>query len=210
MKTKILILACLLFAQLGYSQTKGLFTEFSINVAAFPKTNDIDGYFKNKYSDYKTSSIQTGGFGFAIGYNFTDRLSVSLDYGLNGGGENYKLKQFKSLEFLTMGLTSEYRFYKTEKNAFSAKIGVGFEASSFNYNRKEPLANYSYSYGNVFIPIALTWWGKSSLGLSLQYNVVISKGNAMLTGVDYKFDNVPNVSLSSLSFGIRHKIGIKL
>lgn len=209
MKTRILILACILFAQLGYSQTKGLFTEFSINVAAFPKTNDIDGYFKNKYSDYKTSSIQTGGFGYALGYNFNGRFSMSLDCGLNGGGENYKLKQHKSLEFFTVGLTSEYRFFKTEKNALSAKIGVGIETTTFCYNRKDPLANYSYSFNNVYIPISLTWWRKSNLGLSLQYNAVISKGDAMLSGVDYKFDDVPNVSLCSLSFGIRYKLGVK-
>lgn len=211
MKTKILIIACLFFAQLGFSQDKGFFGEFSLNFSALPRTKDMDGYLKNVNTDYKTSSILSEGLGVAIGYNFNEKFSTFLDCGINTGGDfaNLKREQYKKLDNMTIDLAVEYKFYKTEKNAFSAKFGLGYENSTFNYNRKSPVSIFSASCENLFIPIALTWWANKNIGVILQYNAVVFKGDAKIPGVNYKLNNVPNISLNSISIGIRTKFGLK-
>lgn len=209
MRLKIFILL-LVSSSFCYSQKKGFYTELSLNTSLFSKTNDMDKYMKNKFSDYNHSFIVSGGIGAAIGYNITNRFATSIDFSINAGGDfkNLKEKQYKKLEFSTSALSIEYYILRQENNSLSAKIGIGLESSSFFYSRKEPVDIYSFSYNNIFMPIAITWWF-DNIGLILQYNAVVQKGDAKLTGIDYSFDkSIPNVSINSFSIGIRSKISL--
>lgn len=211
MKTRILILTFLIIlSHLCYSQKKGLLTELSLNTSLFSRTKNVDAYMRNMYADYTTSFIVSGGIGAAIGYNFTDKFGAFIDCSMNSGGdyENYGKKQYKKLDSYTTALSMEYNFLKKEKNSFSAKIGIGYDNTTFFYSRKEPIDIVSLSYTNVFVPIALTWWNDISnnnmLGISLQYNAVVAKGNASITGIDYKLNTtIPNISLNNLSVSMR-------
>lgn len=207
MRLKIFIIL-IIYSSLGYSQNKGFFTGLSINTSLFSRTNDIDKYMKIKFTDYNNSFIISGGIGAEIGYSFTERFAVSFDASLNAGGDfkNLNTNQYKRLDFSTTALSIECYLLKQENTSLSAKIGLGYENSTFFYSRKDPVDIYSFSFPNVFLPIALTWWF-NNFGIILQYNAVIQKGNAKLTGIDYSFDkSIPNVSLNSFSIGIRSKL----
>lgn len=193
---------------MGYCQGKKLLAELSVNTLWIGRTHDIDKYLQNQYSDYKTSFIISGGIGAAIGYNFSDKFSTFVDCSINNGGDyrNNSKKQFKRLESYTTALAIEYKFLQKERHSFSVKIGLGYDNTSFFYSRKGSTDIISLSYTNAFMPIAITWWQRSNFGISLQYNAVIARGNAYITGVDYKLDSsIPNVSLSNISLGLRYR-----
>jgi hypothetical protein len=90
--------------------------------------------------------------------------------------------------------------------SISAKIGFGTDFTTFFYTRKDPFIVYSFSYANALIPISAIWWYKS-FGVSVQYNLVIGKGNATATGLNYALDrDIPNVSLNQLYLGVKFRL----
>ncbi|MDR1725721.1 MAG: hypothetical protein LBR28_04955 [Bacteroidales bacterium] len=210
---KLILIVLLAFGTLTYAQTKkGLFAEVQLGFSFISNTNNINNYFSNIYSDYKSGKIIAGNAGIVAGWQLFNRFSVMLETKYYSGSP---LRRDAGNQYITLSgwcadISAEFAAINAENWALSAKAGIGYDISTFFYSRKNPLIIKSYSYGNIFAPVILTCWIKNSnnnrhaFGIFAQYNVLIAKGKANITGLDYE-ENVPNVSMNSIEIGIRSR-----
>ncbi len=225
-----IFIACLCFGQEVEEKTENKvstsklksYTDLSFQTIFFNNTKDIDNYFSKTFEDYNRCVIPNIGIGLSHGSIFSKRFAYEIAYGISYGksfSDRDKSKtQNKSMVSSTISIVFEYFFLETkEAGNLSLKTGFGYDYTTFRYNRKIEVLNepvpqqLSYSWGNSFVPIRLTWsiYDKNKtkgMGVFIQYNIRVIKGKTTYTGLDIYANDVPCVSQNNLAIGLNFRL----
>lgn len=190
------ILSLVLFSIIGlgsYAQTleNRVYGEMNVNASFLLGMSTMEGQ-QVAGADCRMSALSLG---FGLGYMIADGFSVIASSSLSVGHDAFD-KEHSAMGAIKCHIGLDYNLGINHGIPFGVNVGLGWVSLSYSSS----VAGNIFNVNNAYVPIGLTWWVTSRLGVSAQYEFPIIRGKpSEYTG----YDGLTNFATQEFTIGLK-------